>query len=239
MFCTKCGKEIENGNKFCTNCGTQVGGKPMQADPSQLLQIAAAKIGPMKDKAVAAMHTAAEAASPAKDKLVAAGKAAVKAAGPAVRDGASWLAGNSATVVRLAKVAAFVIMIFLWFSKLVKLSVLGTTQEFSMLDMSEGAQWVSYLTAVILAAGAVCSAFPGICPKCSVPMLASGWTAFWFISSVLTASSQLTDYSRYEPAFTVTFAGWLLGILSIGMLVLTVLEALKRKRSPQTTESEN
>lgn len=24
MFCTRCGYEIEKGNKFCTNCGTMV-----------------------------------------------------------------------------------------------------------------------------------------------------------------------------------------------------------------------
>lgn len=150
---------------------------------------------------------------------------------PAVKSGMNWLSGNSAVVVPLAKAVAFVIMIFLWFSKLVSLSVLGSTLEFSMLDMSEGAEWLPYLTAVILVIGAVCSIFPGISRKLNIPMLASGWTAFWFIGSVLTASKQLGEYSSYEPEFTVTFAGWLLIILSVGMLVLTILETRKQKRA--------
>ncbi len=152
-------------------------------------------------------------------------------AGPAVRPGMNWLRSHSATAVPLAKAAAFVVMILLWFSQLVNLSVLGMERSFSMLDMSEGAEWLCYLTALILAAGAVCSLFPSFVPKLNIPMLASGWTAFWFITSVLTASKQLGEYSSYDPEFTVTFAGWLLGILSVGMLVLTVLEAAKRKRS--------
>lgn len=153
---------------------------------------------------------------------------------PAAKSGMNWLSSNSAVVVPLAKAAAFVIMIFLWFSKLVTLSVMGSTQKFSMLDMSKGAEWLSYLTAVILAIGAVCSIFQGISRKLNIPMLASGWTAFWFIGGILTASKQLGEYSRYEPEFTLTFAGWLLGILSVGILVLTLLETKKRKRRVHT-----
>lgn len=239
MFCKNCGKEIENGNNFCTHCGTPVEGQPASVDPMQLLQTAAGKVGPLKDKVVAAAHTAVEAAGPMKDKLVSAGHAAVEAAGPVVKSGMSWLHSNSATVIPLAKAAAFVVMIFLWFTKVVTLSVLGVDQEFSMLDMSEGAEWLFYLTAVVLAAGAACSVFPRISPKWNIPMIASGWTAFWFIASVLTASNQMEEYSRYEPEFTVTFTGWLLGILSVGMLALTALETLKQKKAaktPQITE---
>lgn len=219
MYCKNCGNEIENGNKFCTQCGTPVEGQPAAAasvNPMELLQTAAAKVAPLKDKAVAAAQTA------------------VKTAGPALQSGLRWLSDNSATVIPLAKAAAFAAMIFFWFSEVLTLSVLGMTREFSMLDMSEGAEWVSYLTAVILAAGAVCSVFPGISPKWNIPMIASGWTAFWFIASVLTAADQMGGYSSYDPEIELTFTGWLLGILSVGMLVLTVLDLLKRKRAAAT-----
>lgn len=38
MFCTKCGKQLDDGAKFCTGCGAQLGGSPSaqaQAAPVQ------------------------------------------------------------------------------------------------------------------------------------------------------------------------------------------------------------
>lgn len=38
MFCSKCGKEIPNGAKFCSNCGTYVSSQIYQQPPQQQYQ---------------------------------------------------------------------------------------------------------------------------------------------------------------------------------------------------------
>ena len=36
MFCSKCGKELHEGDRFCKNCGAPVGGIPVNTAVQQI-----------------------------------------------------------------------------------------------------------------------------------------------------------------------------------------------------------
>lgn len=171
---------------------------------------------------------------PVLEKARSAGRNALQTAAPLVEQNLKKLRRTPKPVLHLAAAVLQLAMIFLWFGKVVHLSILSYQQDFSMHDMSEGAEIVSVITVILLLAGAAATLLPVIrrdlvqLKNLLIPKIASIWTLVWFILCILNASDVTDTYSSYQTTFSLTFGGWLM--LLAGAAAIFLLFRLSRKK---------
>lgn len=218
MTCNACGYELNNEDRFCSRCGRKVSEDPDRiVTLTEYFDTAAARLKPFREK-LAAWGCSLE---PKLQTL--------------------WsLLKQCPVSVNLLAAALQALAVFLWFGDILTTSVLGYSQDFSMHDLCNGVEFISYFSAVLLLAGALFSACPGLLPdarifkKVNIPMAATAWAFAWYLIGIFGASEQVGDYSRYGAEINLTTGGWLLGIVCIIAFVLLLREKWQHKTASNT-----
>lgn len=153
----------------------------------------------------------------------------------------TWLrtpAGGK-TAAYLATAVLQVVMILLWYKKILSASVMGMSQSFALNDMCEGAEFVPVVTVVLLAAGAVCSLLAARKPDAvkpgvlMLPKVASAWTLTFLLFGVIGAVQSVREYSGYGATTKLELLGWIYGAVCVGTVLLLFKLAPRKKKSPQ------
>lgn len=223
MICSKCGNEIQAGNKFCGNCGAQAVG-----DSSTMVQL---------DEMAARVRTGVRnlRENMPSDLEELSGRAAV------LRQQLSHSGEMlNRPIVYLGIALMQMLTVFLWFADCVRVTVFNQSQTASMHELFGGVEFLSYITVACLVASAVNMLLPVIRYSARkhrnlvIPKAASIWTLCMYIIGRIASTQAEKEYSDYNASVGLTVGGCILGFLCVASVILIFLLAKKRKSARRT-----
>ena len=240
MFCSKCGKELPDDSKVCPDCGNKLGGV-ISVDTGELSK----KISAVSEKG---KKVAAGIASQAKEKseeLIKKSKESEKT--KEFMDMAAS-AGQKISYKFLAVSIAQALELILWFCTfLVAEEEYGISERVSLFELGNPVE--RFLSIILMIAAIGCSVLktikqdvrikpvPVICIVANALALLVALTARMLsIPAISNAmASQRAGGSQYAEVYEthITFAGFLLTVIPIALIVIWSLHIKKEKRSVQ------
>ncbi len=243
MFCSKCGKELPNGSKFCPDCGNKIDGtKAISIDTDEISR----KFSVASEKGVKIASGLASQAKVKSGELVK--KARESDSTKRIVEKTESL-GQKISYRFLAVSIAQAFVLFLCTRVIIVVkSEYHLSEETSLFDElgADNSLILVVLTIALIVSAIACSVVKTI--KCDirlkpVPVIciaANAWTLFWVLftrfsyipavaNKMLTVIPNGENYARVIKSH-LTFAGFLLFIILIGLIVFWVLQIKNEKK---------